>query len=414
MTGYVPSSEVFKNVDRSRYPYIRVSDAEFKRRHQVIRSFMEKKGLDCLLIAGGSSSGDRAWTNIRWVTNHVGCEITSYAYVVFSAKGEITVLTLPMQAEMPCKRARPVVEDVRSGWNFGPMVVARIRELGASSGKIGIVDIDILASIPVNHYKVFTQELPQAQFEIVTRDWWHQVRRIKSDEEIEFLEKAAEIGDKMIEAIVQNVRPGMNEADIFAWMSYAMIKNGGEIPAMVLATSTNTFDPDSSFQGVTPRNRVLQPGDIILTEVGPRYPDGSECQTGKPIAFGEPSQEYRKMVDIMLRAYDRVVDQLRPGKTDQDIARAGSVIREAGYVWHSPLIHSELGGGVSATPVVFGHDDAFIPQESFVMEPNMTIVPEIHVASPDWTRGVFMCDTWVITPGEPRCLNKYPRQLTII
>ena len=281
--GYVPSSEVFKNVDRSQFSHAehQVSNEEFDRRHKAIRTFMDEKGLDCLLIAGGSTVWNRGFTNMRWVTGHVGCEFTHFEYVVFPRIGETTIVTFPILVTDPGRRGRPIVEDVRGALNFAATAADRLKELGYSKGRIGIVTIDGQESIPLNQWKVLTQELPEANFEFVTRDWWWQVRLIKSEEEIEFLERAAEIGDRMHEAVAEHIQPGMTEADVFAWMHHAMLHHGGDIPTMVLAVSFNMFEGDGNYLHETPHNRVLKKGDIILTEIAPRYPDGSECQTGR-------------------------------------------------------------------------------------------------------------------------------------
>ena len=95
---------------------------------------MEKKELDCLLIGGSTANWDRGWTNTRWVTNFVGCQLDNYSYVVFPAKGEITVLGGIMERR-PVRRARSIVEDVRVGVGWprghpGPLMpMQRLAEL---------------------------------------------------------------------------------------------------------------------------------------------------------------------------------------------------------------------------------------------------------------------------------------------
>ena len=43
------------------------------------------------------------------------------------------------------------------------------------------------------------------------------------------MEKAAAIGDKVVEAIADTMKPGMTEADLFACAYEALFKNGGEL-----------------------------------------------------------------------------------------------------------------------------------------------------------------------------------------
>ena len=65
---------------------------------------------------------------------------------------------------------------------------------------MGIVEYDAYTSIPKNHWDFFTAKLSQAEFVFVTREFIA-LRLIKSDEEIDALEKSAELGDVGIKAM---------------------------------------------------------------------------------------------------------------------------------------------------------------------------------------------------------------------
>jgi hypothetical protein len=116
------------------------------------------------------------------------------------------------------------------------------------------------------------------------------------------------------------------------------------------------------------------------------------------------------MAAVMLEAYDRVVDQMRPGRTDRDVVEAGRVITDAGYIWLSPLIHGAEGGSAGALPII-GSSVRQVEAEPFEFKPNMVVCVEIHVGKPDHSAGLFMADAWVTTEGEPRCLNLYRRDV---
>ncbi len=106
---------------------------------------MESKGLDCLIISGGGAAFDRCWSNIRYVTNYMGSmEIATYC--VFPLEGESVVASILV---LPDRAARSVVE-VRAR-NAIEVTVQRIKELSLTTGRIGIVEPDVLISIPMNH-----------------------------------------------------------------------------------------------------------------------------------------------------------------------------------------------------------------------------------------------------------------------
>ncbi len=409
-TQHATSSEVFKHQPRSQYPYDRATDAEFQRRHEKIRAFMAELNLDALLIAGGTGTWDRNWTNTRWAVNHVGCQLSNYSYVIFPRTGEPTVLAFPIVAQMPARRAREVVEDVRGSVYAEVDAVHRLRELGVTSGNVGVVELDLTTSMPWSHRTHFAEALPDVQFSVVTQDWWRKVRVVRSAEEIAFMERAAQIGDVMSLTLEREIQSGHTERDMFAVLSNSMIRAGGEIPTMILAASGSTLAPFDTFQRERPMNRILGPGDVLLTELAPRFQDGSECQTGRTYFLGRPSRTYAHMADVMLEAYHRVTDQLRPGRTNEDILAAGQVIKDAGFEWQAPLIQGAEGGSAGSLPMVAP------PMETREAEPvtlleNMVVVVEIHVATKNHSAGVFMADTWVVTDAEPRCLNNYRKDV---
>ena len=118
------------------------------------------------------------------------------------------------------------------------------------------------------------------------------------------------------------------------------------------------------------------------------------------------------MFDMMWRTYKKVVDQLRPGKTELDVKEAVESALDAGYQFASPLMHGELGGGVAAPPMIHTFDS--IPQDSIVFESGMIITPEMFLTLPNFLKAVGVLDTWVVTDGDPRCLNKYPQEVIVI
>jgi Xaa-Pro dipeptidase len=411
--GYYPSSEVFRKVSRSAYLLDRPSDAEYVRRHGVVRKFMEGKGLDCLLVQSGG--GASASQNVRWVTNQLPQFGSSY--LVVPAEGEMTLFVGFQFLVDPSRRAQVVVEDVRGGppRDFARMAAARVKELGRGRQRIGIVEVDT-GSIPPADLTLFAEELPHAEFEVVTDDWWRQVRLIKSNEEIDFMERAAAIGDKVVEAIVAHVRPGITEAEIFGCAYSALFQNGGELGSpLLMLESSNTFTSTSALHRERPQNRTLQAGDIICQEMDTWYSDGSVASTSKPIALGAISDEYMSMVELMLRVYESEIGQLRPGKTNEDLRRAAAPILESGYSGTCPVLFGIPGRSAGEYPCALTFDDpASHRPEPFVLEPGMTVVLHSYPYSPDCTKGVEISETWVVTEGEPRCLHKYPRRLTVL
>ena len=395
-------------IDRSRYRWPTFSDAEFARRHDIVRRFMDERGLDCLLITGNNQIWERGWANIRWVSNFMGT-MELDCTCVFPRQGDPMLAILGLNARLPDRIARSVITDVRGALNTAGVIVDRIHELGLEKGRIGIITPAPYIDIAHDHHIALTEAFPDAEFPRYSDEFWL-MRTVLSDEELVCLDEAGRIGDAAVQAIMDRLRPGMTERDLFHIIYDTFAKEGAEIPCMVLAAAENMFHPDSAFQRPRPIDRTIEQGDILLLELGARDGHGYEAQTGKPICFGPPPPDYADMLDVCLEAYHSIVDVLKPGCTAADIRRAGQVIWDRGYTVVAPLVHGVFNP-LDAGPFV---GTSHRPDKDVVLQPGMGLCVEIHPCSEDIIKGVFLGDTFVITEDGNRCVNKLAPEVYVL
>ena len=386
-------------IDRDQYRWPTFSDAEFARRHAIVRAFMDEHGLDCLLITGNNSIWERGWANIRWVTNYMGT-MELDCTCVFPREGDPMLAILGLNARLPDRIARSVVHDVRGALNTAGVVVDRIAELGLGNGRIGIVTPAPFIDIPHDHHVALTEAYPEAEFPRFSDEFWLK-RMVMSDEELACLDEAGRIGDAAVQAIIDRLRPGMHEVDLFNIIYDTFSAEGGENPCMVLAASENMFHPTSAFQRPRPIDRRIEQGDVLLLELGARDGHGYEAQTGKPILFGPPPAGYAAMLDTCIDAYHAIVAELRPGCTAADLRRAGQVITDRGYTVVAPYVHGVFNP-LDAGPFV---GTSHRPDKDVTLEAGMGVCVEIHPCTQDVIRGVFLGDTYVITDDGARSVN---------
>jgi Xaa-Pro aminopeptidase len=386
-------------IERERYDWPTFSDTEFARRHEVVRAFIDKHDLDCLLITGNNSIWERGWANVRWVTNYMGT-MELDCTCVFPRDGDPMLAILGLNARLPDRIARSVVTDVRGALNTAGVVVERINELGLAAGRIGIVTPAPFIDISHDHHVALTEAFPDAEFPRFSDEFW--LRRIvMSDEELACIDEAGRIGDAAIEAILERLKPGMREVDLFNIIYDTFSAEGGEIPCMVLAASESMTAPTSAFQRPRPIEREITADDILLLELGARDCHGYEAQTGKPIVFGTPPRDYQAMLDTCLDAYAAIVAELKPGSTAADLRRAGQVITERGYTVVAPYVHGVFNP-LDAGPFV---GTSHRPDKDVTLAPGMGVCVEVHPCTADVIRGVFLGDTYVITDDGARCVN---------
>ncbi|MBI4489846.1 MAG: aminopeptidase P family protein [Deltaproteobacteria bacterium] len=397
-----------------RFPYPRFSDAEYRRRYSNIRKMMREEGVDCLFIIGGSASYGRLWSNIRYLTNMVGkAEMAMYCF--FPAEGDPALIVRPASHFLhEGMLARTVVRNFIEGTpSILSAIVNTITEKGYADGRIGIVEYDPFTSIPKNHWDFFTSHLPKAEFRFVTKEFLT-LRLIKSEEEIQALERSAELGDIGIRALAEKLRPGMTEGEAFGIVHEAVLRNGGEM-GMVQLASTPMSDPDLNDQRPRPVERVISTGDIINDELGIFW-NGYEAQTGKPIVVGPPTETYRKLFEVAVEGYKKMRDTLYPGKSSDDSIRAGAWIKETGYDSIGTYLQGMLGTSPRHEPQI-GYDrptsgeDRFMFEGKLVYRPGMVFTLQMHIVDKQRTKGIFLADMFAITASGPKCLNKFPPQL---
>ena len=401
-----------------RFPYPRFSKAEYERRYQNIRNMMREQRLDCLLIIGGSAAYGRLWFNVRYVTNMMGkAEMANYCF--FPKDGDPCLVVRPGHSLAGGMLARTAVREVIVGEpNVLTAIVNTIQERGYANGRVGIVEYDPFTSIPKNHWDFFVAKLPRAEFVFVTKEFIA-VRLIKSEEEIQALERSADLGDIGIQALAQRLRPGMTEGEAFAIVHEAVLRKGGEM-GMIQLGSAPMLDPDINDQRPRPVERVIGERDIINNELGIFY-NGYEAQTGKPVVTGPPTPEFQEMFDIALEGYKRVAATLYQGKSSADSVGAAKFIHETGYDVYGGYLQGMLGANPRHEPQI-GPDRSTSAEDRFlydsegrlVYEPGMVFTLQMHIIDKKKTRGLFLADTFAITASGPKCLNKFPPQLVRI
>lgn len=400
---------------QTRFPYPRFSRAEYERRYRNIRRMMREQNLDCLLIIGGSAAYGRLWFNFRYVTNMIGkAEMANYCF--FPKEGDPCLVVRPGHSLAGGMLARTVVRNVITGTpGVLAAIVREVKERGYENGRIGIVEYDPYTSIPKNHWDFLLANLPRAEFVFATKEFIA-LRLLKSTEEIQALEKSAELGDAGIRAMQERVRPGMTEGEVFGIVHEAVLKAGGEM-GMIQIASCSMLNPDINDQRPRPVQRVIGERDIINNELGIFY-NGYEAQTGKPVVTGEPSSEYKEMFEIALEGYKRLVPTLHAGQSSADSVAAAKFILDTDCEFYGGFLQGMLGANPRHEPQIafdraqsaedrylYGADGRLVYQVGHVFTLQMHIVDRKH------TRGLFLGDFFAIEENGPRCLNKFPPQL---
>ena len=188
--------------------------------------------------------------------------------------------------------------DVRPSkrMSWSEPIIDRLRELGIDRHKIGISSLrgNLRAAegtITLTQWEAINKAFPNATFEDVSV-MMGQLRAVKSPEEVATLERATQITEAGVHAMIEAARPGVRDYEVHAALYYGMMKMGCEVPTMVIYGS----GPFPTHDAFVPTHRVLQRGDMIANEIEGKYM-GYSAQRVQPVVLGDAPAGYLEAMD---------------------------------------------------------------------------------------------------------------------
>src|SRR3989449_3226922 len=134
-------------------------------------------------------------------------------------------------------------------------------------------------------------------------------RRIKSAYEIAQLRRAVEITEAGVRAVREALRPGLSEVELAALADYTMKAAG----ASVLAFPTLALSGAERVVPVgMPTERRVRDGDVVMLDLGATW-NGYQADLSRTFIVGRPSSDQEQAYQVVLEAWQRVLDETRPG-----------------------------------------------------------------------------------------------------
>ncbi len=299
--------------------------AERDRRWARVREAMAREGMDVIIAPPHTGHWGQFQADVRYLTQF---GINMYeAIVVFPLEGEVMAATRSGQHQAWLRDAYEWVKDVRDtgGGNWSNPVVERMHELGYDENttkRVGVVGTGrgLVRSpegiIRYNTMVRLMEAFPKVEW-VNASEVMNEVRSVKSPEEIAFHERAGQIADKAVEALIEHARPGIVAQTLWAHMHSAMLFAGGEYPSMI----NWDIRPDMTYPARHPTYRVVQQDDYCINEIEAKF-NGYIHQTNHPLYVGKAPDNYRRTFDACLEAFNAASAVARPGNSIGDMVRA--------------------------------------------------------------------------------------------
>ena len=230
------------------------------------------------------------------------------------------------------------------------------------------------------------------------------LRAVKTQNEIEYIQKAQDITDKTFSDVLTYVKEGMTEKELDRTLKSLLYQNGADDLAFdpIVAFGSNTSKPHAH-----PGETRLKKGDFITLDFGAKYNNYCSDMT-RTVAFGKPSEEAEKIYETVLFAQQEAISSLRAGITGADAQKiVTDIFEERGvreYFTHS-LGHS-LGIDIHENPCLSAKNNDPIPENAVTsVEPGLYFPKKF---------GVRIEDIVVFTKTGVRNLTNSEKMLIII
>jgi Xaa-Pro aminopeptidase len=248
----------------------------------------------------------------------------------------------------------------------------------------------------------FRDVLPSARLALASSAL-RPLRIRKTAAEVEALQEAGAAIDRVHARVPGWLRAGRTEREVGADIAEAIRAEGhATVDFVIVASGPNAASPHHEVS-----DRVLEPGDAVVVDIGGIMPSGYCSDSTRTYAIGEPPAEFTAYYKVLQDAQEAACAAVRPGVTAESVdAAAREPITEAGY--GEAFFHRTghgIGLEVHEDPyIVSGNGEVLEPGMAFSVEPG--IYPGPH--------GARIEDIVVCTADGYRRLNNTPRDLIVV
>lgn len=281
-----------------------------------------------------------------------------------------------------------------------------LKQIGQGNRSIGVEMDNYYFSAMA--YEKLKKNLPDANFKNADL-LVNYVRLIKSDQEIEYMKRAASIAEKAMDEGIEAIIPGNRECDVAASIYHQLISGtesyGGDYPSIVplLPSGENTSAPHLTWT-----ERRYKKGEAIIIELAGCY-KRYHVPLARTVSIGKPSKKLEEITPVVVEGINEVFDSVKPGMTCSQMESIWrNSIKKHGYEKEARLGYSV---GLNYPPDWGEHTASIRKGDTTVLQPNMTF----HLIPALWfdDYGIEISETFRITENGCETFTNYPRKLII-
>ena len=234
-------------------------------------------------------------------------------------------------------------------------------------------------------------------------------RVVKSEAEITYVRRAAELADDAMDAAKNTAGPGVFEGDILAAMQGAVFRGGGDYPG-------NEFIIGSGAGALLCRyfsgRETVGDQDQLTLEYGGAYRRYHACLM-QTFLTGTPSNEHLSMHQACSDAMEACLESIQPGETMGTVfAEHARVLDEAGYQEHR-MNACGYSLGAMYTPMWMDFP-MFYAGNPYVMQTNNIFFVHIILMNSDTGNSMTLGQTIRVTEVGVERLSRQSTALVLV
>ena len=309
---------------RRQWMSIPFPETEYQARWQRVGRALDAAGLDVLVAYAtpGDCAIVRSLSNMDTGYGHAAVAVSRSEAVVLTTNALLHAE--PMHSEV----WMTPIDDVRVTVNrrhipdaklIEELILEAVVELGGARAALGLaggVPAQVAAALAAAHRTT--------SVEAVLQD----LMAIKSPAEIALMEQANAISDTVLEAVREQLRPGVSERELAGVAFGKMMAGGADGPSFGMAL---VGGPRSGLKHVAPTGYRMQDGDFMFIDFGLLY-HGYVTDNSRSGLVGKGTAEQRRFLETGLEMTAAAVAAAKPGAPQSALDDAAfAVARDAGY-----------------------------------------------------------------------------------
>jgi len=379
------------------------SKEEFKNRKSKVLKSMKEQNLDALLMFKQES--------MYWLTGYDSFGYVFFQTLILDQKGNIVLLTRAPDLRQAQNTSNikniKIWEDKEDSKPFN-MLKNILEDLNLKEKNIGI-EYDSYGLTGRNTLKLNNSLKDfgnlKDKSELISK-----LRIIKSNEEITFIRRAAELADKALEEVWKTVKAGVNEGKILAEMQRVILEGGGDYPA-------NEFVIGSGHNALLCRyqaeKRNLSNPDQLTIEWAGTYKHYHSAMM-RTIPVGKADPKHYKMYEACLEALNNCKEKLISGNTVGEVFDVHAKTLDNHRYKNSRMNACGYSLGATFSPTWMDVPPMIFTGNPLIIKPGMVFFMHMILMDSEAQLAMNLGETYLVTETGNERLGKQKLDLVVL